>query len=167
MWKFYQVQTFYLDDRGHVIGEPRYNEEEIMDIPETPQDFLAQRKLPEFMSIPQLETYIWKLSKSGAKSIVQNLKVDLYSRYALPFTSLIIIFLGIPFSMKIKKKVVGLSSIGISVILSFLYYVTNAVSIALGKGGILHPMLSAWLANIIFGFSFILFIAILYIIFIA
>lgn len=150
LWKFYQVQTFNLNAKGRVIGEPRYSEEEIMDIPESPQDFLNQRKLPEFMNIQQLENYIWKLSKSGAKSIVHSMKVDLYSRYAFPFTSLIIIFLGIPFSMKIRKKVVGLSSIGVSVILCFLYYVTNAVCIALGKGGLLPPLLSAWLANIIF-----------------
>jgi len=150
LWKFYQVQTFNLDAKGRVVGEPRYNEEEIMDIPESPQDFLNQRKLPEFMDIPQLENYIWKLSKSGAKSIVQSLKVDLYSRYAFPMTSLIIIFLGIPFSMKIRKKVVGLSSIGVSIVLCFLYYVTNAVCIALGKGGLLPPIISAWLANIIF-----------------
>jgi len=150
LWKFYQVQTFKLNEKGRIIGEPRYSEEEIMEIPESPKDFLNQRKLPEFMNIQQLETYIWKLSQSGAKSIVQSLKVDLYSRYALPFTSLIIIFLGIPFSLKIRKKVVGLSSIGVSIILCFLYYVANAVAIALGKGGILPAVVSAWLANMLF-----------------
>ena len=102
------------------------------------------------MNIEQLESYIWKLSQSGAKSIVQNLRVDLFSRYAFPFTSLIIIFIGIPLSLRIRKKAVGLSSIGISIILCFLYYVTNAVSLALGKSGLIPPMLSAWLANLIF-----------------
>ncbi|MCM8780280.1 MAG: LptF/LptG family permease [Candidatus Omnitrophica bacterium] len=152
LWKFYQVQTFQLNEKGRIIGEPRYSEEEIMDIPESPKDFLNQQKLPEFMNIAQLETYIWKLSQGGAKSIVQSLRVDLYSRYAFAFTSLIIIFLGVPFSMKIRKKAAGLSSIGVSIILSFIYYVTNAVAIALGKGAILPPLLSAWLANIIFFF---------------
>jgi len=128
-----------------------------MDIPESPQDFLAQRKLPEYMNIAQLENYIYKLSQSQARAIVQSLKVDLYSRYAFPFTALIITFLGIPFSLKIRKRVVGLSSIGISIILGFLYYVVNAVAIALGKQGVLPALASAWMANLIFlGLSFYL-----------
>ncbi|MCM8762815.1 MAG: LptF/LptG family permease [Candidatus Omnitrophica bacterium] len=154
IWKFYQVQTFNFDEGGRIIGEPRYHEEEIMDIAESPEDFLAQRRLPEFMNIAQLENYIWKLSHGHAKSILQSLKVDLYCRYASPFTSLVIILLGIPFSLKMRKKVVGLSAVGISVLLCFFYYVTNAVSLALGKGGLLIPALSAWAANIIyFGLS--------------
>lgn len=157
LWRFYDVQTFNLDDKGKIIGEPRYSDEEIMDIPESPQDFINQRKVPEAMNIPQLQTYIWKLSQSGAKSIVRSLKVDLFIRYSFPLTSLVIIFLGIPFSMKIRKKVVGLSSIGISVMACFFYYVMNAVAIALGKSGVLPPMLAAWLANLSF-FSYSLYL---------
>lgn len=149
LWKFYQCITYNFDKNGQVIQEPTYFEEELMSIPEKPADFQNQRQRPDFMTIPQLEDYIWRLSKSGASSVIRNLKVDLYQRFASPFTNLIIILLGIPFSLIMRRKATGLSSIGVSILVGFLYYILDAVSIALGKGGILPPMLSASLSHII------------------
>lgn len=149
LWRFYQCITYNFDENGQIKDEPRYMEEEIMAIPETPREFLTQRQRPDYMTIAQLEDYIWKLSKSGAVTITRNLKVDLYQRFTMPLTSLIIILLGIPFALKMKKRATGLSSIGISIMMGFLYYVFSAVGIALGKAGILAPMLAASLSHII------------------
>jgi lipopolysaccharide export system permease protein len=41
--------------------------------------------------------------------------------------------------------------IGMGVLIGLLFYGTFAVSTALGKGGVLPPFISAWLANISFG----------------
>lgn len=143
LWKFYQSITFNFDLNGQIIDEPLYLDEELMTIPETPQDFLAQRQRPEFMTVNQLDDYIWKLSKSGAKSVVRNLKIDLYQKFTTPFTSLIIILLGIPFSLIMRKRATGLSSIGISIMVGFLYYILDAVCIAIGRGGMLTPFMAA------------------------
>jgi lipopolysaccharide export LptBFGC system permease protein LptF len=48
-----------------------------------------------------------------------------------------------------KKRATGLSSVGISLMVGFLYYVFNAVSIALGKAGILMPTLAVSLSHIV------------------
>ena len=120
------------------------------DIPETPMDFLKQRQHPEFMNISQLNNYIFILSKSGAKTVIRNFKVDLYQRFTFPFTSLVIVVLGIPFALMIKKRASALSSVGISILLGFLYYVSCAVSLAFGKAGFLPPYLAASLAHIVF-----------------
>ena len=149
LWRFYQSITYNFDENSQIVGEPLYFEEEIMAIPETPQEFLSQRERTDLMTIAQLDDYIWKLSKSGATTVIRNLKVDLYQRFTSPLTSLIIILLGIPFSIRMKKRATGLSSLGLSVMMGFLYYVLNAVSIALGKSGILMPILSSVLAHII------------------
>ncbi len=149
LWKFYQSITYNFDINGQVIQEPQYAEEEIMTIPETPHDFVAQRQRSDFMTIAELEDYIWKLSRSGATTVIRNLKVDLYQRLVSPFTSLIMIFIGIPFSMMIKKRATALSSFGLCILVGFLYYVLNAVSIAFGKGGVLMPILSASLSHIV------------------
>jgi lipopolysaccharide export system permease protein len=144
IWKFYQSITFNFDENGQIIDEPLYLEEELMNIPETPEDFLAQRQRPEYMTVSQLDDYIWKLSKSGAKSVVHGLKIDLYQKFASPFTSLIIILLGIPFSLIMRKRATGLSSIGISILVGFLYYIVDAVCIAIGRGSMfLPPILAA------------------------
>ncbi|MDD2679371.1 MAG: LptF/LptG family permease [Candidatus Omnitrophica bacterium] len=148
LWKFYQSITYDFDYNGQIVGEPLYLEEEIMNIPETPSDFLAQRQRPEHMTIAQLDSYIWKLSKSGATTVIRNLKIDLYQKFASPFTSLIIILLGIPFSLMIHKRATGLSSIGISIVVGFLYYILDAVFIALGRGGIFTPIMAVSSAHL-------------------
>lgn len=154
LWKFYNSITYNFDNNGQIIDEPIYMEEEIMTIPESPKDFLAQRQRPEAMTVSQLESYIWKLSRSGATHLIRNLKIDLYQKFTTPFTSLIIILLGIPFSLMVRKRATGLSSIGISIMLGFLYYIVDAICIAIGRGGILPPFLTASLGHIIaLGFS--------------
>jgi lipopolysaccharide export system permease protein len=120
-----------------------------MAISETPQDFLNQRQRPELMSISQIDEYIWKLSRSGATKVIRNLKLDLYQRYTSPFTSLVIIILGLPFSLIVKKRATALSSIGICILVGFLYYVMDAVSIALGRSGVLAPLIAVSLSHII------------------
>lgn len=149
VWKFYQSITYNFDENTQIKEEPQYLEEEVMDIPETPHDFLNQMLHPDFMTIAQLRDYIWRLSKSGASTVIRNLEVDLYQRFTLPLTSIIIILLGVPFSVLMKKRATGLSSIGVSIMLGFLYYVFNAISIALGKAGILIPILAVSLSHII------------------
>lgn len=149
LWRFYQCITYNFDENGQIKQEPQYLAEEIMAIPESPREFLAQRQRADFMTIAQLDDYIWKLSKSGATTVIRNLKVDLYQRFTVPLTSLIIILLGIPFALMMKKRATGLSSLGISIMMGFLYYVLSAVSVALGKVGILTPLLAASLSHII------------------
>ncbi len=157
LWKFYHSITYNFDLNGQIIEEPLYQEEEIMTIPEGPKDFLAQRQSPESMSISQLDTYIWKLSKSGATRVIQNLKIDYYQKFTSPFTSLIIILLGISFSLMTQKRATGLSSIGISIMLGFLYYILDAIFIAIGRGGALPPLIAASLSHVIaLAFSFYL-----------
>jgi lipopolysaccharide export LptBFGC system permease protein LptF len=48
-----------------------------------------------------------------------------------------------------RRRATGLSSLGLSIMVGFLYYVLNAVSIALGKAGILEPFLAVSLSHAI------------------
>jgi lipopolysaccharide export system permease protein len=148
-WVFYQCITYLFEESGQIVQEPVYQEEEFMYIAETPRDFLNQREQPDLMSVNQLEDHIWRLSKSGASSVIRNLKVDYYQRFTSPFTSVVIIFLGIPFAMKIRRRAAGLSSMGISMLVGLVYYVADAVCITLGKGGALTPFLAASLSHIL------------------
>ena len=149
LWRFFQSITYKFDHNGQVVDEPSYLEEEIMTIPETPENLASLRQKPEQMNIHQMQDYIWVLSKSGATTVIRNLKVDLYQRFISPFTSIIIILLGIPFSLLMRKRATGMSSIGVSIIVGFLYYVLDAICLAIGKSGLLMPILSASLSHII------------------
>lgn len=148
LWRFSQCITYNFDKNGQIINEPQFLEEEIMAIPETPYDFMTQKQQPNFMTIAQLDDYIWKLSKSGANTVIRNLKIDLYQRFTAPLTSLMIILLGIPFALLVKKRGSGLSSIGIAIMMAFLYYIVDAVFIAFGRGGWMPPFLAASFSHI-------------------
>ena len=149
LWRFSQCITYNFDQNGQVLEEPVYFEEEIMSISETPRDFASLRQKPELMDIREMQDYIWRLSKSGATTVIRNLKIDLYQRFIAPFTSIIIILLGIPFSLMMRKRATGISAIGVSIIVGFLYYVLDAVCLAIGKSGLLMPSLAASLSHII------------------
>ncbi len=149
LWQFSKCITYDFDHNGQVIDEPAYFEEEIMAIPETPKDFANLRQKPELMDIHQMQDYIWRVSRSGATTVIRNLKVDLYQRFTSPFTSIIIILLGIPFSLMTGRRATGMASIGISIIVGFLYYILDAVFLAIGKSGLLMPLLAASMSHII------------------
>ncbi len=150
LWTFYEYSRYNFDSSGQITEDSEYFPEQIMYITETPNDFLQQRKRMEFMSILQLEDYIWRLRKSGAVSALRNLAVELYSRYASSLTGLILVLIGMPFSFVIKKRDNIFSSFGICIGISFLYYVLNAVSLSMGKNGLIPPMLAVWAVPIIF-----------------
>jgi lipopolysaccharide export system permease protein len=149
-WKFYETIIYNFDETGQIKGDIEYHPSKIMDISETPQDFLKQKKNPQLMSIGQMKKYILRLLNSSAKQVARNLEVDLYHRLFFPFSSLVITIIGIPFALRIKGRVSAFSSFGISLVIGFLYYVMDAVSVALGKIGIFAPLISAGSAHIFF-----------------
>lgn len=151
-WKFYQVQiTSYDSLKPNVPGEIKTYPEKLMDIKETPQDFLKQKTEVTAMNLRQLHSYISRFSMSGASRAINNLKVDYHQKFAFPAGNLVIMLMGLPLALMTgRRKAMTFTSIGIAVAIGFLYYVLNAVGLALGKGGAFPPMLAAWLAPLIF-----------------
>ena len=151
-WKFYQCQisTF---DAGDIVNPKtlKYDEEKLMDIKETPRDFLRQRLDVTSMNIRELHHYIKRFARSGATKAINNLEVDLHSKIAFPFSNFIIVLVGLPLAMMTgRRKGLTFTSLGIAIAIGFLFYVVNAVGLAFGKGGILSPIAAAWFAPVLF-----------------
>jgi lipopolysaccharide export system permease protein len=122
-----------------------------MDIKETPQDFLRQRLNVTSMNILQLNDYILLFSNSGAVKALNNLRVDLHHKIAFPLRNMVIMLVGLPLVLMTgRRKAVTFTSLGIAVAIGFFYYVTEAVGLALGKGGYLPAVASAWSAPLLF-----------------
>ena len=75
--------------------------------------------------------------------------VDYYGKIAFPFSNFIVVLFGIPFSSMRKKAGLGIE-FGIAIGICFLYMIFLKISQAFGYNGDLDPLLTAWLANIIF-----------------
>ena len=151
-WKFYKCQITTYSKKG--ITDPlkiRIYDEKIMDIKETPVDFLRQRLDVRTMNMINLGQYIDRFSNSGAIKALKKLRVDYYQKVAQPFSIIIIVLIGIPLTlMTHNRKGTTFSSMGIAVAIGFLYYVSTAITLALGKAGVLSPLLSVWLTPILF-----------------
>ncbi len=150
-WVLYQCFIYHLADGKKVGSEPLYFTNTPFKIEESPQDFLRQNVPIDNMNAKELADYIGRLSESTPLAAAQRLKVDLYQKMSFPFTSLVIILLGIPSSIVVRRRAMAFSSIGMCLGISFLFYCLFAVSIALGKGGALPPLLAAWMSHIIVG----------------
>lgn len=148
-WTFKDVLLYNLNSKGEIIGEPIFFNKKETDITERPEDLLLQNARWEFISSRDLYLLLNRFSKSPGR-IVQNIKVELYSRFSVPFNSLVLILIGAAFSLKPRRGGI-LLGIGISLSIGFIYYIVGAVSIALGKAGVLPPFISGFLTNLLFG----------------
>ena len=150
-WVCTKYIKYNLDYTGQVIGEPEVKDETVMEIKETPKDFEIKSQLQaDFMNYKQLKEYRKRLSGTS-KNILKRLAVDMHYKISFPFVSFVTVLIGIPFALRGRGRRHGVfMSIGMSVILVLCYYTLNAVSVALGKGGVLPPVIAAWLANIVY-----------------
>jgi len=99
------------------------------------------------MTNPELAKRI-NLKRRSGQDVAQD-EVDYQSKYALAFTSLIVVLFGVPFSS--KKKRGGLSfEFSIAIAIAFVYLAFSKVFQAFGYSGEVPPFVTAWLANFLF-----------------
>jgi len=152
-WKFFSCQvTTYNSNSANVASGFRIYPDKLMDVKETPKDFLRQRMDTSSMNLVQLHGYIKRFSGSGALKTVNNLRVDMHQKITFPLRNFIIVLIGLPFALMSvgKRKAMTFTSIAIALVIGFLYYVSDAVGLALAKGQALLPWEGAWLTPIIF-----------------
>lgn len=152
-WKFIQCQisSYDTNNAGAKTIKVKAYKEKIVDIQEKPKDFLQQQINMSSVNIKQLRNYISRFHNSGASKAIQNLRVDLNEKIAFPFGNFVIVFVGLPFALMVKSRRRSIfTSLGVAIVISFFYFVINSVAIAFGKAGILPPILSAWIAPLLF-----------------
>ncbi len=113
----------------------------------TPEDIRKKQERPDEMDYPDLKQFIENQQRAGQD--VSRWLVDFYGKIAFPFASFIVVLFGIPFSSVKRRSGLGVE-FGIAILICFLYMIFLKVSQAFGYNGDLDPLLTAWLANIIF-----------------
>jgi len=148
-WKFHGADSFRFDREGNVLGKPAiFRTPKIIDFNETQESLLKKQTQPDFMNYAQLRDYIHLLALES-KSTARKLLVDLHYKLALPFTSVVIMLIGIPFALK-RTRSKAMASMGLAIVIALVFYGANAISLALGKGGFVPPIIAAWAANFVF-----------------
>jgi lipopolysaccharide export system permease protein len=113
----------------------------------TPAEIEEKQRKPDEMNYNELHAFIESQKRSGQE--VSRWLVDYHSKIAFPFASLIVVLFGVPFSANKRKSGVAVE-FGISVAVTFIYLAFMKTSQVFGYNGDIDPLLTAWLANILF-----------------
>lgn len=111
-------------------------------------DLKVLEKETDTMSIFALRRYCTKLQKEGYDNT--RYLAQLHSRISLPFASLVMAFLGIPFALRGGRTSGIAVGIGLSLGIGFCYFAGNAILLSFGQAGVLPPLVAAWAANFVF-----------------
>jgi lipopolysaccharide export system permease protein len=112
-----------------------------------PEDIIKKIEKPDEMNYWELSDFIERQIRSG--NDVSRWRVEYYSKISFPFASFIVVLFGVPFSFGRRRRGLAIQ-FGISVAICFIYLVFMKISQVFGYNGDLHPLLTAWLANLIF-----------------
>jgi len=147
-WFFYDCIIYKFDTTGETIGNPLVFKKKIIEFPESPNDLQKYQLQTDYMSYRELRSYIERLSGQNPK-MLNSLKTDLYFKSAMPLVSIIIMLIGIPFALTTSRGG-AMAGIGISITIGLLYYGSIYFVLAMGKGGLLPPIVAAHLSNVLF-----------------
>ncbi len=146
-WVFYNllVTTFQPDAPPSL----EWSEEKVIALPEGPDDFKIIQKDAEKMGYFELRRYVKKIQAEGYD--VSRYAVDLQGKIAFPLVCLIVVLIGMSFSIRSERSGGIMQSLALGLFLGFSYWIVHAFCMSLGRSGTLPVFLSAWTANLLFG----------------
>jgi lipopolysaccharide export system permease protein len=145
-WRFAEaVERAY--DRGGNVTTRRLGDSDFV-LPDRPQDLQIMDKDPEELNFQRLRHHIRELNRKGIDTTES--RVDLHLKLALPFVPLVMVLVGVPLATRNPRRRPIATSIGIGLVVGFSYWVLLALTISLGHGGAIPPILAAWTANAVF-----------------
>lgn len=147
------VKRFFTDfDEAHEL----FDELEIDNLHFLPKDIIKNQIKNEEMTLSELDELANEMLVAGNNP--NRILIEYHSRIAFAFASIITVLFGLPLSTNKRKGGLALQ-FGINLVITFTYLVFMSISQAFGKNGVMSPILTGWLANIIFFVAAILNIA--------
>ena len=146
-WVFYDTLEQVLDTVSEAY-QVHFNARQTVDVDFLPEDLMRAFKRSEEMNVAELYRYIQEVELDGYDATA--FRVDFQARFAYPVFSVIVCILGIGTAVKRKSREGPSVSIVFGAVVVFLYWVLHSFCLSLGYGGLLPPIVSAWISNIIF-----------------
>jgi len=147
------IEQIHAEDSSYDVN--LYDEKRIT-LALNPDDLGKMAKKSEEMSFFELKRYVNKIEEEGYDA--RTYKVDLHAKIAFPFICVIMVLTGAATGMRSFAKQNIPASIVIGVIIAFLYWTMYGFCLSLGYGNILPPLISAWITNIFFVCSGVLYL---------
>ena len=117
-------------------------------IPLTVTDFYRNEKTVETLTIQQLNELIDTQNLRGDANVIYA-QIEKHTRYALPFSALILTIIGVALSSRKKRGATGWN-IGIGIALAFSYILFLRFSQMFVFTGTLSPGIALWIPNLLY-----------------
>jgi len=112
-------------------------------IPESPEYFSHERRIPAEMTIKELKAHIDELVASGHQPA--RLIVRWHQKLAYPLSAFLMVFLALPFGLnRGGKRVTTMQGVALALVLGIAYSVAVAFFGKLGEAEVLPAVIAAW-----------------------
>ncbi len=147
-WSLGTVRYVEMDSEGEITKSELKDHIIIEGWSETPWRISSSMMNPEYLSVPELQTYL-KFNADFPEQRLAPYRTYLYYRFALPWACFVVIFLAAPMGIVYSRRGI-LGGVALAIGLFFLMVFTSSLALALGKGGRLPPVVAAWGPIVIF-----------------
>ncbi len=137
VWHLFKGQIQHIEKTSEIF------ENTVIQMPEGSIDFSIRRNVTGTLPLKELGTFIEKNKNSGIDTT--RYEVNYHARLGFAFTPLIMVLLGVPFSLRFSQDV--LRGFALSFLFAILYWLAYRSGLILGKNGYISPFLAAWSAN--------------------
>jgi len=127
-----------------------FNTMRLRALTQSPADLLAEAKAPDEMRYAELGRYIEALRRSGNDA--NKLIVERALKVAIPVTCFIIAIFGAPLAIT-NPRAGAAVGIAISLGTTVLFLLLTQIMKAVGAGGVVDPIVAAWMPNVVFAFA--------------
>jgi lipopolysaccharide export system permease protein len=148
-WTFEAITERTFDPGSGELAALSFAERRTIPLGRAPEDFRAPAQKNVEFGFRELRQMVTRLADEGYDAT--RYRVDMHSRLAVPFASLIMALLGIPFALQKGRGTSFASGIALTVAIGAAFHIINATLTAFGYSAVLPPLLAAWSANLLFG----------------
>lgn len=112
----------------------------------TPKEIKNFDEDPDQKSISELRKFIDKYYQRGSER--QRLLVDYHLKFAIPFASLILAWLGAPLALRPQRRS-SAAGFGLCIVFILIWYALMGLGTYMARAGALPPFIGAWLPNLV------------------
>jgi len=146
-WKLLDYSIRHFNSRGLETHVSVGSRDTLLALGFIPEEIQQQARKPDELDYFKLTERILELKENGVDTL--RWEVTRYLKISFAFTNLIVVLFGIPLVVFKEKNSLSFGA-GASVFVIFAYYAFIKFGQSLGFNGVLDPVLSAWIGNIVF-----------------